>query len=294
LTPLRTSRAFTLIEVLVVVAIIALLVAILLPSLGAARDQAQTVMCKTRLHELYNGHLFYANDNKQRFPHWDWWLWDGENSERQSNFYPGLYNRTNGVRPTDSSRWVEFGQIYRYVRDKEVYFCAKDSKRRPIWAIGGTNHGTKPIMSYVRFIEPNALALQHATNNTGAWPDDGALTSTDFLSPDHLKPGLFSPPLPRTGPSGPFTSTPDRVGLLFEEWPGVDDALHADAPQYADQTLNDGYSGFLWYENFIAARHKNMGHILYWDGHASLVDGRRFNYYPADRYAAIVAIGARK
>jgi prepilin-type processing-associated H-X9-DG protein len=44
----------------------------------------------------------------------------------------------------------------------------------------------------------------------------------------------------------------------------------------------------------MAARHRKLGHLLYFDGHAALVDGKRFNYYPADRYAATMAIGARK
>ncbi|MGB9626491.1 MAG: type II secretion system protein, partial [Phycisphaerae bacterium] len=43
--------AFTLIELLVVVAIIALLVAILLPSLAAARDQANAAVCAGRMKE---------------------------------------------------------------------------------------------------------------------------------------------------------------------------------------------------------------------------------------------------
>ncbi|HSW45734.1 MAG TPA: prepilin-type N-terminal cleavage/methylation domain-containing protein [Phycisphaerae bacterium] len=49
---LRQDRAFTLIEVLVVVSIVVLLVSLLVPSLSRARDQAKLVTCKSNLHQI--------------------------------------------------------------------------------------------------------------------------------------------------------------------------------------------------------------------------------------------------
>ncbi len=60
--------AFTLIEVLVVVAIIALLVAILLPSLSRARKQAQSATCLSNLKQFGVGFQFYALDNRTQPP----------------------------------------------------------------------------------------------------------------------------------------------------------------------------------------------------------------------------------
>ncbi|MBI4580954.1 MAG: prepilin-type N-terminal cleavage/methylation domain-containing protein, partial [Planctomycetes bacterium] len=56
----RPAQAFTLIEVLVVVAIIAVLVAILLPALSAARQQTRRVLCVSNLHTWANAFQTYA------------------------------------------------------------------------------------------------------------------------------------------------------------------------------------------------------------------------------------------
>jgi prepilin-type N-terminal cleavage/methylation domain-containing protein len=62
---------FTLIELLVVVSIIALLIAILLPSLKKARDQARNSVCKSNLHQVGLAMGAYAaDDSRNVYPAW--------------------------------------------------------------------------------------------------------------------------------------------------------------------------------------------------------------------------------
>ena len=64
----KKPRAFTLVELLVVIGIIALLIAILMPALNKAREASVRIACGSNLRQ--NGLLMvmYANDNRGMFP----------------------------------------------------------------------------------------------------------------------------------------------------------------------------------------------------------------------------------
>ena len=64
----RKRRAFTLVELLVVIGIIALLVGILLPALNRAREQSRSVACKSNMRQIFFALVSYSNENRMWLP----------------------------------------------------------------------------------------------------------------------------------------------------------------------------------------------------------------------------------
>ena len=76
-------KKFTLIEILVVVAIIGILISLLVPSLAVARDKSRTAVCKSNLKQMGSAQNYFADDNDGFIVHEynnTWWplvLYDG-------------------------------------------------------------------------------------------------------------------------------------------------------------------------------------------------------------------------
>jgi type II secretory pathway pseudopilin PulG len=68
MTRLKSGPAFSLVELLVVISIIALLAALLLPALGQAQAQARSAQCVSNLRQWGLAFRQYADDNKDYLP----------------------------------------------------------------------------------------------------------------------------------------------------------------------------------------------------------------------------------
>lgn len=64
----RKKNVFTLVELLTVIAVIAILTSLLLPSLGKARDKVRAISCASNLKQLGLVFFQYANDFDGRMP----------------------------------------------------------------------------------------------------------------------------------------------------------------------------------------------------------------------------------
>ena len=117
---------FTLIELMIVVAIIAVMIGILLPSLARASAQAKAIKCVSNLNAIFKGMFYYTND-----------------TGNGKGFIPQLSGRNNTLWP--GAFWT--AQIHPYIKIKRsragskdgLLVCPSDPDPLYYWIAGTTN-----------------------------------------------------------------------------------------------------------------------------------------------------------
>ncbi|MDB5323211.1 MAG: hypothetical protein JWN40_4842 [Phycisphaerales bacterium] len=139
------SKAFTLVEMLVVIGILALLIAILLPALNRARESANTVNCLSNMKQFTAAAMNYAADNKGYIipcgtPQAGWWC-----NIMVDNKYLAVPGQTGNAPKTSG-----------------VFYCP--SGNQDAFPPDLTNNGTVPSS---RVDERSAMGTQQTSPRTG-------------------------------------------------------------------------------------------------------------------------------
>lgn len=125
----RRFIAFTLIELLIVIAIIAILAAILFPVFARARENARRSSCQSNLKQIGIGLLQYIQDFDETLP--------------RHAFGPSGDTATSNA---TNYKWMD--AIFPYVKSEQIFNCPSDSNRSAYYQQQTGNYGSYGINAY--------------------------------------------------------------------------------------------------------------------------------------------------
>jgi prepilin-type N-terminal cleavage/methylation domain-containing protein len=116
----RECSAFTLVELLVVIGIIAILLATLLPTIARAQESSRRVNCLSNLRQVYTAYVFYAQANRDQIP---------------LGYRIGKKQFNSMIWSNTSNQYVLFGLLYRggYMKTPAVFFCPSERNEQSMY-----------------------------------------------------------------------------------------------------------------------------------------------------------------
>ena len=165
----RNIKGFTLIELLVVIAIIALLLAILMPSLKAAKRHGEKVVCLSNLKQIGMAANLYANDYEDRIPR-------GEGASRKLIWFMKFLP------------YVGHGENITDYKQVDIYKCK--SFPRSGTGIGGKPNSRQTVCYVVNAWEFNSSSdmTGHQTNKATKLNSFRLRASTPYLTDNESGP----------------------------------------------------------------------------------------------------------
>lgn len=263
----RQSRGFTLIEILVVVAIIALLVSILLPSLRTARDRAREAVCATQLAQLGRGFLAYSASSRD-------YLCSGAFDPGTSPL-PTATPASNGWRdgPVDKVGWIADLVNRRVAKPAEMLCPTNPARFNQKLAQGGGSAGP-----YTAEQADVLIRRGYNSNYTQAW----YMARTEVSDPNEVNYNRLRGKLGPLKTATMMKVTPSRVPLMGDG--GIESAnLYRGQPtvksltdgpmegpfsiqDYSDFGPAHGHAGVGLTSGWRASQ-ANRANVLFADGH---------------------------
>jgi type II secretory pathway pseudopilin PulG len=171
--PTRFRRGFSLLDVLVSLAVIMVLLGIMLPSLTHVREVARRVVCGSNLHQIHLGLVMYAGDERDRIP-------DSQFLKKtvRSNPAPqemiALYTHVKEGHP--STRWDGIGKLYQggYLPSRGIFYCPSHTGEHTRWryAEAWSNIGSGSIAGNYHY---RGQGANRSTVLSNIHPDSAAL-----------------------------------------------------------------------------------------------------------------------
>ncbi|KKS44678.1 MAG: hypothetical protein A2Y13_02300 [Planctomycetes bacterium GWC2_45_44] len=245
---MKTKKAFTLVELLVVISIIALLLAVLMPALGKARESARSVVCKANLRAMGQLEVMYHESNNGVAA---WTYLETPGKSNSSRFWA-------------ISLWSMMGKV--------PVSTPADPLLRNVQPVKG---------AWLRC--PTSISLKKTTWSDG--PVVGGILTQRYLSELSYTRNSFDPlSVGWYGESA--NNTPIRVGRMRSpaSIPDVAEGRHFHAPAttpiYWDLKYAKTYPAF-WIIDYY--HNSNTGvNVLAWDGH---VESNRNSFF--DKYTML-------
>jgi prepilin-type N-terminal cleavage/methylation domain-containing protein len=242
----KNRRGFTLVELLVVIGIIAVLIAILLPSLNRARGAANLLACESNIRQFGVATHLYVNENRQTLPspNWKWLIVSGSISFTNAPVgwayqydlpQPGSPEYTQWTPPNGQlTDFVQTGVLWHYLKSTKIYHC-------PTHTMGDTGGSAGISITADTFF---SYVMNGAIDGFGAFAD-----------------GSTSSGVPKDGVYLKITQFKSDDILM---WEGDENSLTAntDGASYPHESYNPANAVKGW-----KSRHNGQFSVLSMDGH---------------------------
>ena len=242
----KRRPAFTLVELLVVIGIIALLISILLPALAAARRSANQAKCAAALKEIGNAFQFYSNANN------GWWP-PSKYTPASGNYNIDGYNFTSAS--GNQPYWFNF--IESFVDASKMGYAAQSAAdvqtaqtRNVLWGCpvwqGYAGNGVQfagSVADTQTGYGMNYFPLYTGINTYDPASGGSSPNLNGTFVPNEYVPDTNEINLTKTGPTVNGVTLPfGRWFKQFEYTPSADKLLIADALFWSCETMGVAYS----------------------------------------------------